>query len=203
MFTQLEKREQKRLKSANADLYTIDVSNEATQGLVEVKVYAESEGDAILLARRISKRTERDLLTDLNFDIREIKQNKLGLILPWKDPVNKRSVNSSIKMPLKRSKNIIKDIISASTGRNRISVAELSQKQILDMKTACMKSNFVSLILFIAGIYILIVSSPENMNFLSAGLCLVVSITTLVKTRKSMEIITTEEVSRNNMESVD
>lgn len=202
IFTQIEKIEQKRLNKAGADIYSVNVENEVTGKVIDIDVYAESEDDALMLARRVSKRTERDLFKDLNFDIREIKNNKAGLFLPWKDPVNRRSVDKAIIMPLKRSKNIIRDIVAATNGANKIKINNMTNEQILEMKTACLKSNFVSLILLIVAIYIYFIGSGENVNYLSVGLCLVVSVTSYIKTRKTMAIIKVEEITRQHIREV-
>ncbi|MFT6778535.1 MAG: hypothetical protein ACJAV1_002475 [Paraglaciecola sp.] len=199
IFTQIERIEQNRLRKAGAAIYTVNVENESTGKEIDLDIYAECEDDALMLARRVSKRSERDLFKDLNFDLSEIKNNKAGLILPWKDPVNRRSVNQAINMPLKRSKNIIRDIVAAATGTNTIKITELSNDKILEIKTACLKSNFVSLILFIVAIYIYFIGSGENINYLSVGLCLVVSLTSYVKTRKTMAIIKVEEITRHHI----
>lgn len=199
MFTQIEKMEQGRLRKAGANLYTIDVTNDSTNETIEVKVFSESDSDALLLARRISKRTERTLLEDLNFDIREIKDNKLGLLLPWKDPVNKRSVNTAIRLPLNRSKNLIVDIMKATKGKNTIHTSELDDVQLSEMKSACMINNFISLILLIVGFYIYFNAAEGQSYSLSVALCFVVSITTYIKTRKSLAIIKIEEISRQHI----
>jgi hypothetical protein len=199
MFTQLEKIEQKRLMKKGADHYTVEVSNDITKETQIVSLYAESEEHAIMLSRRLSKRSENNLMTDLNFNLKEIKDNKLGLILPWKDPVNKRSVNTAIKMPLKRSKNIVKDILVAAKGTNSIEVSSLTDEQLLAMKTSCLKNNFVSLMLLIVGIYIYFSASTDGVNILSIALCAVVSITTYIKTRRASQIIKIEEITREHL----
>lgn len=194
-FTQIEKMEQRRLKKSGADLYQIAVENEKTNETISIGLYAESPDDALLLARRISKRSERNLMKDLNFDFREIKQNKWGLILPWKDPVNIRSVDKAINMPWKRSKSMIRDIVTASTGKNKIDVNELSDKELLEMKTANVKNNFVSLLFLVIGLYIYFTGSSH----LSAGLCLTYSVTTYIKTRNAQQVIKQVEITREHI----
>jgi hypothetical protein len=198
-LTQIEKIEQNRLRKKRADIYTVEVENEVTKESITVDLYANSSEDALILARRISKRSEKDMLQELSFDLREIKQNKLGLIFPWKDPVNQRSVKNAINMPLKRSKNMIRDIVSSTKGRNIIHVDELSADDISKMKTTNVKTNFVSLILFVVAIYIYFIGSGENTNYLSVALCLVVSVTSFIKTHKAKSIIETYEITNEHI----
>lgn len=195
IFTQIERIEQNSLKNSGAKFYQIDVENEKTQKTIHVNLYANSEEEALLLARRISKRSERNLFKDLNFDFREIKQNKLGLILPWKDPVNIRSVDKAINMPLKRSKNMIRDIISASNGLNQIDVNKLKNDEIQTMKTANVKSNFVSLLFGVIGVCLYFTGASH----LSTSLCLVFSLITYIKTRNAQQIIKQVEITREHI----
>lgn len=201
MFTKIEQIQQKRLAKNHAPLYTIEVTNEATQETIEIGIYAVTEEDAILLAKRISKRSERSLVKDLNFDIREIKDNKLGLFLPWKDPVNIRSVNDAVKMPLKRSKNLLKNIFEAAKGKNIIHLDELDERQLENLKTACMKSNYVSLILLMIAVYIYALGSGDNINYWSIALCITVAITSYIKTRTTYSLIKQVEIQRNYIET--
>ncbi|MFT7006666.1 MAG: hypothetical protein ACJAXJ_001174 [Colwellia sp.] len=194
-LTQFEKIEQRRLKKLGANLYQIDVENEKTKETIDIELFAESQENALLLARRISKRSERNLFKDLNFDFREIKQNKLGLIFPWKDPVNIRSVDKAININLKRSKSMIRDIVSATNGNNQIDVNELSDNNLQKMKTANVKNKFVSLLCFVIGLYLFFNGSSH----LSTGLCLVFSLITYIKTRNAEQIIKQVEITREHI----
>lgn len=199
-LTQIEKLAQRRLRKAKADLYSVDVVNENTGDTISLELYADSEHEAILLGRRISKRTERSLLKDMNMDLSEMKDNKLGLVLPWKNPVNQRSVEKSITMPLKRSKSIVKDILAASRGTNCIDVTQLDTQELEKMKTSCLKNNFVSLIFLFIACYVFYITYNSNPLNLTVILCLVMAITSRIKTSKAEQIIKQEEIQRKYLE---
>jgi len=198
-LTQLEKIEQLQLKKNRKELYSIDVSNEITGTTLQLDLYANTSEDALLLARRISKRSEKSFITDINLNLTEVKNNKLGLILPWKNPVNKRSVNAAIKMPLKRSFSLIKDISLATKGSNQIQMSTLTDEALQKMKTTCLKHNFVSLLLLFVGVYIYFVGASDTTNNLSVMMCLVVSVTNFIKTRKAQQLIVIEQITRNHI----
>ena len=52
-LTLVERLQQKRLERNDATIFTVQVENEFTQKKMEINLYAESEEDAILLARRV------------------------------------------------------------------------------------------------------------------------------------------------------
>lgn len=200
-LTLVERLQQKRLERNDATIFTVQVENEFTQKKMEINLYAESEEDAILLARRVSKRSERNLVKDLNFDISEIKDNKLGLIIPWKDPVNIRSVNDAVKMPLMRSKSLFNHTVSAIKNKNTINLDALDENETDSIKTACFKSNFVSLILLLISVYIFFIGSGSHVNYWSIALCLTASITSYIKTKTTLSILKQVEITRHHIET--
>lgn len=165
MLTLIERMQQRLLKRKNALLYPITYFVKI-QGDEEVEfstsIYAANEQDAKSLAIKMQARAESKIkqggeLAQWGFDLSEVKSNKLGLVLPWKDPVNKRSLNNGVKLPALRALATLRSIKYYATKQSVINKTDLSREQINDHLSKTVYSCFATTILLVIACYLIVV----------------------------------------------
>lgn len=124
MFTLIEKYEQRKFKKNGKPSYQITIKLIVGPDKFihkEYDIFASNEDEALEIGERLrfreqEKIDEGDTLIDrLGLNFKEIRNNKLGLILPWKDPVNKRSISRGMRLPALRAFQTIKVLKKAAS----------------------------------------------------------------------------------------
>lgn len=162
MLTLIEMIEQRRLMKSDADIYDVVLTITLPDGKskdITYSVYAETESDAYELGMKLRFREQEKInegattIDRLGLNILEMKDKKLGLIFPWKDPVYKRSFSRGSRLPILRAKAQSKAIWQLLLGdHNKILKDEMDDSKINKLIVGCIKSYFVcgALLLIIA-----------------------------------------------------
>lgn len=162
MLTLIEKFEQRKLAKRGAELYTITYSITSPHGKeisAETEVYASSQEHADELAFRIKSRKQEEInegesiYARLGLDAREILNHKLGLFLPWKDPVYKRSIVRGIRLPALQLRSLmltLKD--SATRTNNSITKEQLTDDEMKSLLAKSLLGYFSSLVIILVGL---------------------------------------------------
>ncbi|MDI4652587.1 MULTISPECIES: hypothetical protein [Pseudoalteromonas] len=162
MLNFFEMIEQRRLKKSDADIYDVVLTITLPDGKkknITYSVYAETENDAYELGNKLRFREQEKIdegattIDRLGLNILEMKDNKLGLIFPWKDPVYKRSFSRGSRLPMLRAKAQSKAIVQLLLGdHKKILKDQMDDSKINKLIVGCIKSYFIcgSLLLIIA-----------------------------------------------------
>lgn len=159
MLNLFERIQQHKLMKANADVYDVVLTitlPDASEKDITYSVFAESEEDAYELGNKLRFREQEKInegsgtIDRLGLNILEMKNNKLGLIFPWKDPVYKRSISRGTRLPILRAKAQSRAIIQLlMDNHTTINRDELDKSELNKLIIGCVKSYFICAALLI------------------------------------------------------
>lgn len=124
MFTLFEKYEQRKFQRDGKPSYQVTIkliTGSDKFSYKEYNIFANNEDEALEIGERLRFREQEKLdeghtlIDRLGLNFKEMRNNKLGLILPWKDPVNKRSISRGMRLPALRAFQTIKVLKKAAT----------------------------------------------------------------------------------------
>jgi len=175
MLSLIEKAHQKYLKSIDSNEYplTLKVMSKPDEFIdYEINVFATNEDEArhlggIIQKRLVEKTNSKGTLYDWGFNLGDIRGNKLGLILPWKNIIIKRSVNNGIVLPLKRSASMVGQICSNLKSFKKIPLNSLSNDQIKSRIRKCIYSFFINVAMLLMAIILMVQAIMSDTGFIS------------------------------------
>ena len=186
MLSLVEKVQQSKYQKSGCKKYQLDIGvTDENQVITEetIELYAPDEEIAIEIGKRIQyrltnkKRNNENTLMDWGFDLRDIKTNKLGLVLPWKNIVVKRSMQRATSLPISIFKSSAKELVKSLKGKNTFKKSELDRGSINKQIKISTYYQCSSTILFILGLYFVyeyLSSSTYPLNLLLSSIFLFV-----------------------------
>lgn len=171
MLTIIEKMQQRSLKKQGALIYPVTYKVQMKNGTVSdhtVHIYANNKEDAQDLGNKIQLRATENInsggaLADWGFNVKhDLKSSKLGAIVPWLNPVNKRSYSNGIKQPARRALESLKSLRYYATTQRTIEQSELNREQINRHLTKTVYSMFTTFAMAVMGVYLLIKAFMSN-----------------------------------------
>jgi len=176
MLSLLEKAQQRHLKNRGSNEYplTLTVVNKNGEHIVnEITIFANDEVEARDFGSIIQKRLQvktlsKGFLYEWGLSLSDIKNNKLGLILPWKSIVLKRSINNGVAIPLKRSLSMARQISVNVKSFKKIPLSSLSNKEISNRLKNSVYSFIVNSALFLMAIVLMVQALLSESGFVSA-----------------------------------
>lgn len=173
---------QKRLKIKGADLYTVAYQVEVEDELItnEVQIYSESDELAQELGEKIQFRIQeknkegRTLLQRLDISPKDLWDNKLGILLPWKDPIYKRSLHRGSRLPALRFRAQFNNLRSVTfKNPSSLNISDHSKDDIDALIQKCIIGYFCTAIIFVIFLFCLFNAFQSNSNnigvFIIAG----------------------------------
>ena len=191
-LTLIEIIEQKKYKADGCDLYDLRIENPLGGSPIPMKLYAPNDNDAKELGGRVYLRIVSSIKTPLKrefgLDFTEFKDNKLGAIIPWRNPIIRRSVKNSIHAPSLRSKAIWQQITKAIKHKPEKSTSvDDQQSHISNLQKQQVYGCIAAIIAFVLCV-LLVLHSIQIGNWapgriLGVITCLSFGILTLLKNR--------------------
>jgi hypothetical protein len=175
MLSLIESAQQIYLKKKGANEYPLILTVLGKGGeklKYEIMVFAYDEEEALGLGEVLQKRlTEKalskGLMYDLGLNVTDIKDNKLGLILPWKNIVLKRSLNNGVALPMRRSYSMLRQIGVNVKSFKKIPLISLTEEQIKNRQKKCVYSFFVNSGLLLMALILMLQAVFSTTGFFS------------------------------------